>query len=100
MTQTTPPASSLAITPLSRSLPSLEQFDCEGDQASVGVRWERWKSGLEIYLSASRIEDTKIKRATLLHIGGLALQEIYYNIPGAHIEESKDEDGCKIGLTN
>lgn len=32
------------------------------------------------------------KRATLLHTGRLALQDIYYNIPGANIDEAVDGD--------
>lgn len=31
------------------------------------------------------------KRATLLHMGGLSLQEDYYNIPGAHATDTEDD---------
>lgn len=73
------------------SLPPLENFDCDGDPSGVGLKWERWKRGLNIYLEAANIEKPEKKRATLLHMGGLALQEIYYNVPGAHVESSSDQ---------
>lgn len=39
------------------------------------------------------------KRATLLHTGRLPLQDIYYNIPGAQVEETKDVDVYKVALS-
>lgn len=74
------------------SLPPLENFDCDGDPSGVGLKWERWKRGLNIYLEAANIDKPEKKRATLLHMGGLPLQEIYYNIPGAHVDSSNDPD--------
>lgn len=68
------------------TIKSLDSFDCNDDPASIGIRWEKWKRGLEIYLQAVNIDDPIKKRATLLHTGGLSLQDVYYNIPGAHIE--------------
>lgn len=71
---------------------TLEKFDCQGDPTSVGVRWERWKRALLIYLDASSIDKDVKKRASLLHFGGLELQEIFYNIPGANVTPEKDID--------
>jgi len=70
-------------------LMSLDGLDCEGDPTSVGIRWEKWKRALEIYLLALNIDNPSKKRATLLHTGGLSLQDIYYNIPGAHVDEAE-----------
>ena len=67
-------------------IPSLEPFDCDGDIASVGLHWEKWKRAFEMYLIAANITKTERKRATLLHMGGLPLQEIFYNIPEAEVE--------------
>ncbi|XP_045771272.1 uncharacterized protein LOC123871475 isoform X2 [Maniola jurtina] len=75
------------MTHASSTLPNLQHFDCEGDPTSIGTRWEKWKRAFEIYLLAANIETPVKKRATLLHVGGIALQEVYYNIPGAHVEE-------------
>lgn len=69
------------------ALYNLERFECEGDVSSVSVRWERWKRSLNIYLEAAGIETQAKKRASLLHFGGVELQEIFYNIPGANATE-------------
>lgn len=79
-------------------LAPLEAFDCEGDATSVGLRWEKWKRGLEIYLLALNIDEPQKKRATLLHVGGLALQEIFHNIPGAFVEHSDSVDVYQISI--
>lgn len=71
-------------------LPPLESLDCEGDPTSMGLRWEKWKRALGLYLTAASVTTPEAKRATLLHMGGLALQEIYYNVPGAHIDISEE----------
>ncbi|KAL4720998.1 hypothetical protein ACJJTC_015381 [Scirpophaga incertulas] len=62
-------------------IPPMETLDCEGEPASIGLRWEKWKRGLELYLTATNVTTPEAKKATLLHMGGLPLQEIYYNIP-------------------
>lgn len=81
------------------SLLSLEKFDCNGESTSVGVRWERWKRALFIYLEASNIDKDVKKRASLLHFGGLDLQEVFYNIPGANIEPSDDVDVFEVAIS-
>lgn len=86
------------MTHASSTLPNLDHFDCEGDPTSVGIRWEKWKRALEIYLLAANIDIPVKKRATLLHVGGLALQEVYYNLPGAHAEEGEGVDVYAIAL--
>lgn len=78
-------------------LQTFEPFDCEGDPHSVGSRWVKWKRGLQIYLLAANIDSAVKKRATLLHTGGLALQEIYYNIPGADAEPL-DNEGKEVNV--
>ncbi|XP_053601232.1 uncharacterized protein K02A2.6-like isoform X1 [Plodia interpunctella] len=80
------------------SLPNLDNFDCNGDPASVGLRWQKWKRALEIYFLAANIEKPGKKRATLLHIGGLSLQEVYYNLPGAHVDDKTDVDVYAIAI--
>ncbi|CAH1994375.1 unnamed protein product [Acanthoscelides obtectus] len=57
---------------------SLEKFECNGESTSVGARWERWKRALFIYLEAANIDRDIKKRASLLHFGGLDLQEVFY----------------------
>nr|CAI5846928.1 unnamed protein product [Callosobruchus analis] len=75
----------------------IQPFECEGEPTSVGVRWEKWLRSFEIYIDASNIEQPAKKRATLLHSAGSALQEIYYNLPGAHAE-SEDDAGNEVDV--
>lgn len=83
---------------ITSALPGLEHFDCEGEPVSVGIRWEKWKRALEIYFLAANIDTGAKKRATLLHIGGLGLQEVYYNLPGAHVDEIENVDVYKVAI--
>lgn len=64
----------------------MEKFSCEGDPESLHLKWVIWKRAFEIYLTAANIHEEKAKRATLLHTGGLQLQQIFYNIPGTNVE--------------
>ncbi|XP_045485658.1 uncharacterized protein LOC123689475 [Pieris rapae] len=81
------------------SLLSLEQFDCNGESTSMGARWERWKRALLIYLEASNIDKDVKKRASLLHFGGIDLQEVFYNIPGANVEPTEGEDVFEVAIS-
>nr|CAI5825098.1 unnamed protein product [Callosobruchus analis] len=76
----------------------LDRLDLEGDFSSLGLRWEKWKRALYVYLEAADIQSAQRKRATLLHFGGTALQEIYYNLPGAHIEPSAEVDVFEVAI--
>lgn len=79
-------------------LTGLEQFDCNSELSSLGTRWEKWRRALEIYLIAASITQPIKKRAILLHFGGLSLQEVYYNLPGAHVDEADDIDVFEVAL--
>ena len=78
---------------------TLEKFDCEGEPSSVGTRWERWKRALLIYLEAADIKSCEKKRASLLHFGGLELQEIFYNIPDANVSSANGVDVFEVAIT-
>ncbi|XP_037969728.2 uncharacterized protein LOC119692645 [Plutella xylostella] len=71
---------------------TLEKFECDGETGSVGIRWERWKRSLNIYLEAAKIDTAAQKRASLLHFGGPELQEIFFNIPGTEDGASNEGD--------
>ncbi|CAH1994743.1 unnamed protein product [Acanthoscelides obtectus] len=78
---------------------SLEKFECNGESTSVGARWDRWKRALFIYLEAANIDRDIKKRASLLHFGGLDLQEVFYNIPGANVEPAEGVDVFEIAIS-
>ncbi|CAH2105722.1 unnamed protein product [Euphydryas editha] len=83
---------------MSSNLPSLEKLDLEGDNASLGQRWEKWKRSLNIYLEATDITTPVKKRATLLLLGGSNLQEIFYNLPGANVEPTNNNNVFEIAI--
>jgi len=62
------------------------------------VRMRKWKRTLQIFLIAANIKDEEAKRATLLHTGGLGLQEIFYNIPGAQESGGENEKVFEIAI--
>lgn len=78
---------------------TIEKFDCEGEPSSVGARWERWKRALLIYLEAAGIDKGEKKRATLLHFGGIELQEIFYNIPDANVQPTDGVDVFNVAIS-
>lgn len=53
-------------------------------------KWHVWKRGFEICLRASKVTNAIEKKDLLLAQGGFGLQEIFFNIPGADVEEDKD----------
>ena len=56
-------------------------FEVCRDPVADGQNWQKWKRSLEYYLSAKDITANKQKFATLLHLGGSQLQEIYDSLP-------------------
>lgn len=82
---------------MANCLPPPEKLDFGGDNATVALRWEKWKRSLNIYLDATEITRPQKKRATLLLLGGSELQEIIYNLPGAYVDTS--EEGTDVFKT-
>lgn len=83
---------------MANQLPPPEKLDLEGDTTSVGLRWEKWKRSLQIYLEAVNITNPSKQRATLLVLGGIALQEIYFNLPGANVEPSDNVNVFEVAI--
>ncbi|XP_022826077.1 uncharacterized protein LOC111363865 [Spodoptera litura] len=79
-------------------IPTLEPFDCEGDTTSVSSRWVKWKRALDIYFVATNTNEQNKKRAMLLHSGGMGLQDIYFNIPGAHVTNPDVNDVYDVAI--
>lgn len=61
-----------------------EKFTCTGELEVLCSTWKKWKRGLEIYFAAANITDPKTKQTTLLHLGSLQLQEIFYSLANSH----------------
>nr|CAI5854742.1 unnamed protein product [Callosobruchus analis] len=58
------------------------------------------EEGLRAIFICCKYRNSEKKRATLLHSGGLSLQEIYYNLPGAHVDSPADSpiDVYKVAI--
>lgn len=84
---------------MASQLPPPEKFDIEGDSTSVGLKWKKWKRSLLIYLEAADITAPAKQRATLLVLGGSALQETFYNLPGASVEPEKDVNVFEVAIS-
>lgn len=64
-------------------------------------KWHTWKRGFEICLRAANVTQSTDKKNLLLAHGGFELQEIFFNIPGADVEEDKEKsiDPYAVAIT-
>lgn len=88
----------LSDRPTMSQLQTLEPFDCKSDPNSLCNRWEKWKRALDVYLTATGVNEPIKKRAVLLHTAGFALQEIYSNLSGAQVPETESNDVFNIAI--
>ena len=58
-------------------LPTVQCFDANGEQSSLGTKWRDWKEQFENYLVAMAITNDTQKRALLLHLGGDSLYKVF-----------------------
>lgn len=59
-------------------LPDFPKFSLdESEMHSVGIRWKKYVSRFNNFITAMNIEDQTRKRALLLHYGGFELQDIF-----------------------
>ncbi|CAC5385599.1 Cilia- and flagella-associated protein 70 [Mytilus coruscus] len=58
-------------------LPTVQPFDCNGEQSSLSQRWTKWKKSFEYYMTASGVSKGGQKRALLLHLIGQDAQDIF-----------------------
>ena len=65
---------------LNSTHPPLPQFDCDNDRGTVGQRWEKWVARLENYLVAMNITNEARCKATLLHLAGESVYEVYESV--------------------
>ena len=75
-----------ALVPL--DLGSLQAFDPQGDPHGTSQRRKRWKRAFNLYLAGKGVTVDAQRRAVLLHVAGLDVQEIYYMLVSD--EEEKD----------
>lgn len=77
----------------------IKAFLCENiDKSLIRGEWGKWLRSLELYLAAEEITNKKKKRDKLLHLGGIQLQEVAFNLPGAieTYDSKQDNDVFQI----
>lgn len=67
--------------------PPIASFDID-DPNNIGTRWDMWNKRLEVYITATGLEDDKQKRALLLFCAGESVHQLFETLPNA--EEAKD----------
>lgn len=64
-------------------LPALRQFDPKGEPSTLAQRWEKWRKSFSYFIEASGIVNDGQKRATLLHMAGEEVQQIFDTLPNS-----------------
>ena len=61
-------------------IPGLHPFDTTDEPNSLWLKWKKWIRSFNLYLAAKGMDSDGQKVALLLYIGGMKLQEIFYQI--------------------
>ena len=61
-----------------RALPPL---DLTGSSSQVAERWRQWKRSYQYYIDGKGITNPSRKKAQLLHLAGMEVQDIYEDLP-------------------
>lgn len=81
------------------SLYNWKPFDCKRmERAELRKRWEIWVRGLNNLLAAAKVTDPSDKKIQLLTLGGLELQEVFYEIPGADVTFEETTDPYEVAV--
>jgi len=67
-------------------------FDCKGNSSALGPRWNKWLQSFQYFLVAKGVVNDAQKKALLLHIAGIEVQELYETLsdPGPSVEFAED----------
>ena len=79
----------LATRMAEKTIPS---FDLSGSASRVADRWHSWKRAFEYYAQGKNITDPGRKTAQLLHMAGMALQDIFEDLPAPEPENEDDTE--------
>lgn len=84
---------------MTANVSEVEKFYCKGDAISLNNKWIKWRRAFEIYLDAANIVTEKQKLASLLHSGGIDIQEIFYSFPNnTETSDGADNKVYKIAI--
>ena len=66
----------------------IKTFDCHGDQNTLGLRWKRCLTAFELFadgkgliLNEQNANNRQRRRALLLHLAGINVQDIFSTLP-------------------
>ena len=60
----------------------LEPFNTKGEAQNLSQRWKKWKRAFNLYVTGKGVANDTQKRALLLHVAGMDVQEIYFTLAG------------------
>ena len=60
----------------------LEPFNTKGEAQNLSQRWKKWKRAFNLYVTGKGVSNDAQKRALLLHVAGMDVQEIYFTLAG------------------
>ncbi|XP_053691045.1 uncharacterized protein K02A2.6-like [Sabethes cyaneus] len=63
-----------------------------GEPSTVGKRWTAWKRSFELYLACNADITVEKKKALFLHLGGLEVQEAFFDDPKSNEEPAEGSD--------
>ena len=75
---------------VSLDVSGLEPFNPKGEIHSLSQRWKRWKRAFNLYVTGKGVSNDAQKRALLLHVAGMDVQEIYFTLAGEDGDASFD----------
>ena len=60
----------------------MEPFNTKGEAQNLSQRWKKWKRAFNLYVTGKGVSNDAQKRALLLHVAGMDVQEIYFTLAG------------------
>ena len=72
------------------NIPLINPFDTETDPTTLAPAQEKWVSRFTIYITATGVKDAAQKWALLLHLAGLAVQDIFSTLTDTGTDKDFD----------
>ena len=72
-------------------VPGLPPFDTTDEPNTLWLKWKKWIRSFNLYLAAKGVDSDGQKVALLLYMGGMELQEIFYQIVSENAQLTFDK---------
>ena len=80
---------------MERALPPL---DLSGPSSQVAERWRQWRRSYQYYIEGKGITNAARKKAQLLHLAGMEVQDIYEDLPDPGPVNEEEDDVYTVCL--